>query len=86
LRTISAKNDEDRKRKAIFKKGPNVQEEVGAGEGTKAGDAEDQENNEAQVDKDDSVAEGDEEPVHEGFSCNECQMQPIVGARYECLE
>ena len=28
----------------------------------------------------------DDEPIHEGFSCNNCEMQPIVGARYKCLE
>ena len=33
-----------------------------------------------------TVNESDEVPVHEGIFCNGCQMQPIVGTRYKCLE
>ena len=29
---------------------------------------------------------GDEEPVHWCYMCNGCKMDPIVGARYKCLE
>ena len=31
-------------------------------------------------------SESDDEPIHEGFSCRGCEMQPIIGARYKCLE
>ena len=67
--TVNAKTDEDRQRKALFKK-----EEGAKDEGAETGKAEVQ------------VTESDEEPVHEGIGCNGCEMQPIVGTRYKCLE
>jgi hypothetical protein len=76
--TAKAKSDEDRKRKALIKK-------AGMGskdEGAKAGDAEVQADEEM---GDDGVAGGDG-PTHDGFFCNGCRMQPIVGTRYKCLE
>ena len=29
---------------------------------------------------------GNKEPVHEGYSCNRCQMKPIVSVPYKCVE
>jgi len=79
--TGKAKSDEDRKRKAMFKTG-----EVGAkGEGAKAGNAEVQADEEGGVEDDGSVA-GSDGNVHDGFYCNGCRVQPIVGTRYKCLE
>ena len=72
--TVGAKTEEDQKRKAMFKKEEVVKEEV-------AQEDEDAKTENAEV----QVNESDE-PVHEGFFCNGCQMQPIVGARYKCLE
>ena len=76
--TGKAKSDEDRKRKALFKK-----EGVGAkGEVAKAGNAGAQ----AGEGGDGGVAGDDKEPVHDGFFCNACQTQPIKGMRFKCLE
>lgn len=82
--TIKAKSDEDQKRKAMLKKEPKMEEDASAkDEGAQAEDDEVQADNEAQ---DVDVAGNDNEPVHEGVVCNECGMQPIVGARYKCQE
>ena len=67
--TVNAKSEEDRQRKAMFKK-----EEGAKDEDAKTGDAEVQ------------VNESDGEHVHEGILCNGCEIQPIVGTRYKCLE
>ena len=84
--TVGAKSDEDRKRKARFKKEEVGAKEVGAEEvGAKAGNA-DVQVDEEEVEEEGNVAEGEGGLVHEGFFCNGCQMQPIVGARYKCLE
>ena len=78
--TVGAKTEEDQKRKAMFKKEEVVKEEVVKEEVAQEEDEDAKtENAEAQVNESD-------EPVHEGFFCNGCQMQPIVGARYKCLE
>ena len=74
--TVNAKSDEDRKRKAMFTK-----EEAGA----RTGNADVQVKVE-EVEGEGGVAESEGGPVHEGFSCNGCQMQPIIGARYKCIE
>ena len=65
--TVNAKSEEDRQRKAMFKKEEGVKDE-----GEETGDAE--------------VNESDGEPIHEGVSCDGCQMRPIVGTRYKCFE
>ncbi|KAF8597837.1 cysteine proteinase [Ceratobasidium sp. AG-I] len=33
-----------------------------------------------------SSTKGPDEVIHEGFSCNECKISPIVGSRYHCLD
>jgi hypothetical protein len=34
----------------------------------------------------DAKVQVDNEPVHFGFFCDGCNMTPIVGVRYKCLE
>ena len=78
--TVGAKTEEDQKRRAMFKKKEGSKDESTQTENTEV------QVDEEEVEEEGNVADSEDGPVHEGFFCNGCQMQPIVGARYKCLE
>ena len=81
--TIQAKSDAEQKRKALLKEDPKVQEEKDveadcdedATEGDGQGDT---------VNQDKQAS--DDQARHEWVRCDGCNMSPIVGVRYKCLE
>jgi len=81
--TIQSKSDAEQKRKALLKEDPKVQEEKDveancdedATEGDGQGDT---------VNQDKQAS--DDQAHHEWVRCDGCNMSPIVGVRYKCLE
>ena len=79
----------------LMMKVPKKQEEAGAEDAKEGGDEsvvkvaeEAEEGGDESVVKEaeDAKVQGDEEPVHWCYRCDGCKMDPIVGARYKCLE